>query len=132
MAYFRSESVSVTTAADGSATAYTTGAYSGFVHTVIYTPDGTTPYSDNVVVTVTGETSGVAIWSETLADGDVPGGVTRYPRAATHTVLGAAALYAGAGVAVLDKIALGGERIKIVLASGGVTTVGAFRFLVGD
>ncbi len=132
MAFLTSETISITTIADGSATAYSSHAVNGLVHAIVYTPDGTTPFDDNIVVTITGETSGLAIWSETLADGDITGGVTRYPRAATHTILGAAALYAGAGVAVLDKIGLATERIKVVIAAGGNVKTGAFRFLIGD
>jgi hypothetical protein len=130
VAYLSTESVTVTTIADGSATAYTAAGYNGLLHAIVYTPDGTTPYSNNVVVTITGETSGLAIWSETIAT--AASAPTRYPRAATHTVLGAAALYAAAGTAVLDKIGLAGERLKIVLASGGNAKVGSFRFLIGD
>lgn len=129
MAFAVSESISITVSAGGAATAYTTKLYSGNLLAIVYTPDGTAPYSNSFTVAVTGETSTVAIWSETVATGNAA--ATRYPRAATHTVLGAAALYAAGGVAVLDYIPLAGERIKVVIGSAGNATVGSFRFIIG-
>jgi hypothetical protein len=52
------------------------------------------------------------------------------PRQATHSTAGAAALYAAAGTAVNDKIALANDRIKIVIASGGNTKTGVFHFVI--
>lgn len=128
MAYFASESLSLTTASDGSATSYTTDSYNGELRAIVYTP-GASPWSNNVVITVTGETSGVSIWAETLATASAA--TTRYPRAATHSTVGVATLYAAGGAAVLDRIALVGERIKVVLSSGGSTKTSALRFIVG-
>lgn len=128
MGFISTEAVTVTTIADGSATAYTRN-YNGFLHAIQYTKPGTTPYSDGVVVTITAEVSGLPVWSETLTTN---ASKTRYPRAATNDVLGAAALYAAAGQPINDRIPVAGERLKIVLASGGNAKVGTFRFIFAD
>lgn len=116
--------VTVTTASDGTATAYSPY-LSGKLHSVQYVK---TDYADGVDFAITAEANGQAIWSES----DVNAAVTKAPRLATHTVAGAAALYASGGVAVLDKIALGRDRIKIVLAQGGNAKTGKFVFLIED
>jgi hypothetical protein len=128
VAYIASEVLSVTTDGSGAATATTLNTYNGLVQAIVYTIDGTSPYANGVVITVTGAKSGLTLWSETLATN---ASKTRYPRAATQATDGTAALYASAGTAVLDKIPLADEGIKVVIASGGATKVGSFRFLVG-
>lgn len=120
----RRHEVTVTTASDGSATAYSP-ALSGYLVSIQYVK---TDYADGVDFTITGEANGQAIWSES----DVNAAVTKAPRLATHTVAGAAALYAAGGVAVLDKIALSRDRVKIVLAQGGNAKVGKFVIIVDD
>jgi hypothetical protein len=117
--------VTVTTASDGTATAYTPH-ISGKVHSIQYIKDGTTPYTNGVDFTLTTEATGESLWAEN----DVNATAVRYPRAATHSQVGVAALYAAAGTGVFDKVALANDRIKIVLASGGATKVGAFHFLI--
>ncbi len=114
----------VVTASDGSATEFTPF-LSGYLVSVQYVK---TDYADGVDFTITAEANGQAIWSES----DVNAAVTKAPRLAVHTVAGAAALYASGGVAVLDKVALGRDRIKIVLAQGGNVKTGKFVFLVDD
>lgn len=120
----RRHEVTVVTASDGSATAYSP-VISGKLLSVQYVK---TDYADGVDFTITAEANGQAIWSES----DVNAAVTKAPRLAVHTVAGAAALYASGGVAVLDKIALGRDRIKIVLAQGGNAKTGKFVFLMED
>jgi hypothetical protein len=105
--------VTVTTAADGSATAYSPR-LSGLLHQISYVKDGgANPFADGVDFTITDEATG-----------------TRAPRQATHTQAGVAATLDGT-VAALDKVALANSRIKIILAQGGNAKVGAFHFLVG-
>jgi hypothetical protein len=43
-----------------------------------------------------------------------------------------AAVYAAAGTAVNDRIALGRDRVKIVLAQGGSAKAGVFNILIDD
>ncbi len=85
-----------------------------------------TDFADGVDFVCTNETSGETLWSED----SVNASATRHPRAATHSTLGAAALYASGGVAVLDRIALGGDRVKIVVDGGGVSTTGTLHVTV--
>ena len=41
-----------------------------------------------------------------------------------------AALYASGGVAVLDRIAIGGDRLKIVVDGGGVSKTGTLHVTI--
>jgi len=118
----RSLVVPVTSAADGTATAYSE-AVSGYIEAIVYTK---TDYTDGVDFTITAETSAIGIWTES----NVNASTVRHPRAATHHQDGTAALHAAAGTAVNDKIPLVNERVKIVLASGGATKAGSFRVIV--
>lgn len=58
--------------------------------------------------------------------------IVRAPRQPTHSTAGVAALYTAGGTAVGDRIALGRDRIKIVVGSGGNTKTGKFIALVDD
>lgn len=116
--------VTIVTASDGSATVGYTDIADGFVHAITYVK---TDYADGVDVTITAEASGLPIVTLT----DMNAATTVYPRAATVTAAGAAALYAAAGVAVLDRIPVAGERVKISVASGGNSHTGVFHVYVG-
>lgn len=116
--------ITVTTAADGSATAYSPY-LSGYINAIEYVK---TDYADGVDFTITGEATGQTIWTES----NVNAAKVCLPRAATHTTAGVAALYAAGGTAVLDRIALGRDRVKIVLAQGGATKTGVFHIVVDD
>jgi hypothetical protein len=118
----RAYRVTVVTDSSGDATEYT-DPIDGVLHSVRYTK---TDYAAGVDFVITGETSGQGVWSED----DVNASAQRAPRMATHHVDGTAALYAAAGEAVNAPIALAGERIKIVVASGGDTKTGLFTFIV--
>jgi hypothetical protein len=117
--------VTVTTASDGSATAYSPR-IAGKIHQIEYVKPGTASYTDGVDFTITGEATGVNLWTEA----NVNASAVRAPRQPTHSQVGAALLYASGGTAVTDKVALASDRVKIVLASGGDTKVGAFHILV--
>jgi hypothetical protein len=114
--------VTVTTAADGSATAYTPR-LSGELHAIEYVK---TDFANGVDFTITSEATGQQLWAEN----DVNASAVRYPRAATHSTAGVASLYAAAGTAVQARPALGNDRVKIVIAAGGATKVGTFHVLV--
>lgn len=116
--------VTVVTAADGTATAYSPY-LSGYIEEIHYIK---TDYADGVDFTITAEATGETIWTQS----DVNAAVVKAPRQATHSTVGVAALYASGGVAVNDRIALGRDRIKIVLAQGGNAKTGKFIFLVAD
>lgn len=114
--------VPVTTAADGSATAYSPR-IAGNIQQIEYVK---TDFANGVDFTITGEATGVGLWTES----DVNASAIRAPRQPTHSQVGAALLYAAAGAAVGDKIALASDRVKIVIAQGGNVKTGAFHILV--
>ncbi|RWC28816.1 hypothetical protein [Mesorhizobium sp.] len=117
--------VDVVTAADGSATFYSPKT-SGKVHSVHYLKDGVTAFTDGVDFTITTEATAEGIWTES----NVNVSTSRYPRAPTSSQAGVASLYAAAGTAIQDKVALGNDRIKVVIAQGGNAKKGEFIFLV--
>ena len=121
MSFVQRLEVDVVTAADGSATAFS-APVTGQISTIRYVKDGSNPFSNGVGITVTAETTGEQIWAES----NVNASATRAPRQATHGTDGSASLYAAAGTAVQDKIAVANDRIKIVIAGGGNAKNGAF------
>lgn len=122
MSYAQRLTVTVTTAADGTATAYS-DPVTGLLSQIRYAK---TDFANGVDFTITLETTGETLWAEN----DVNSSATRAPRQATHGTDGSASLYAAAGVAVQDKIAIASDRIKIVIASGGNTKSGTFFILL--
>jgi len=117
--------LTVTTASDGTVTAYSPRV-AGKVHSLHYVKDATNAYADGVDFTITAEATGETVWTES----NVNASAVRYPRAATHSTVGVASLYAAGGTAVQDKVALASDRIKIAIAQGGSAKVGAFHILV--
>ena len=79
-------SVAVTTAADGSATAYSPY-LSGYIAAIHYQK---TDYTDGVDFTITLEATGESLWTEA----NVNAAASRYPRSPTHTGAGVASLAA--------------------------------------
>jgi hypothetical protein len=116
--------VTAVTASDGSKTAYSPY-LSGYIHAIEYVK---TDYADGVDFTITAEATGETIWAES----NVNAAKVCLPRAATHSTAGVAALYAAGGTAINDRIALGADRVKIVIASGGDTKTGEFIIIVDD
>lgn len=123
MSYARRLTVSVVTAADGSATAFSDPIDYGLLSQIRYVK---TDFADGSTITMTSEATGESLWVET----SVNASATRAPRQATHSTAGVAALYAAAGTAVTDKIAIVTDRIKIVIASGGNVKSATFIFLL--
>lgn len=113
--------VEITTAADGSAIAYSSR-ISGQVHSIRYEK---VDFADGVDFTVTAEKTGDAIWAQS----NVNAAATIAPRQATHTTAGVAATLDGT-VAALDRVALANDRIKVVVAQGGATKTGNLHFLI--
>lgn len=121
MGFAQRVAVTVTTAADGSATAYS-DTVTGQISTIRYVK---TDFAAGVDFTITSEATGETIWTEA----DVNASATRAPRQATHSTTGVAALYA-ATFAVNDKIVIANDRVKIVIANGGDAKVGTFYVIV--
>lgn len=115
--------VAVTTAADGSATAYSP-VVSGAIETIRYVKGD---FDNGVDFDVTLEATGEVIWDQD----NVNASATVAPRQATHSTLGVAALYAAGGTAVNDRIVAVNDRVKIVIASGGNVKSGTFHIVVG-
>ena len=122
MAYIQKYSVSVTTAADGSATAYSAVIPHGLIEHIRYIK---TDFADGSTITFTVDGTGEAVWAES----SVNASATRAPRQATHGATGTALVYASTD-AVADKIAVSADRIKIVVASGGNAKTGTFHIYV--
>lgn len=120
----RKFTVPVTTNGSGAATAYSPY-LSGYISSVQYVK---TDFADGVDFTITAEATGENIWTDT----NVNAAEVVRPRAPTHSTAGVAALYAAGGTAVNDRIALGRDRVKIVIASGGDTKTGTFVITVED
>lgn len=100
----------------------------GYIESIQYVKDGTTPYTDGVDVTFSSEATGEVILTAT----NLNASAFLRPSAATHSTAGVAALYAAAGVAVNDRIAVGRDRVKIVLAQAGANKTGTFYITVTD
>lgn len=122
MSYAERHVVSVTTAADGSATAYSP-TITGKVSQIRYVK---TDFAAGVDFTITAEATGETIW----AQNDVNASATVAPRQPTHSTAGVAELFASGGTAVSDKIALANDRIKIVIANGGNVKTGTFHLVI--
>lgn len=122
MSYAERHTVTVTTAADGSATAYSP-VITGKLSQIHYVK---TDFAVGVDFTITSEATGETLWTEANVDAST----TRAPRQATHGTDGVAALYAAAGTAVNDKIALAKDRVKIVIANGGNAATGTFHIVM--
>jgi hypothetical protein len=114
MSYVQRQTIAVVTAADGSATAYS-APVTGKISTVRYVKSGSGGFDDGSTITLTTEATGETIWTEA----NVNASATRAPRQPTHSSAGAAALYAAAGAAVNEQIAIVSDRIKIVISAGG-------------
>lgn len=114
--------VPVTTAADGSATAYSP-VVSGRIETIRYAK---TDFDNGVDFTITAEATGETIWSQL----NVNASATVAPRQPTHDTAGVASLYAAAGQAVNDGIVLANDRVKIVIAQGGNVKSGTFHIVM--
>jgi hypothetical protein len=120
----RKFTVPVVSSSGGTATAYSPF-FSGYIESIQYVK---TDYADGVDFTITADVTGETLWTESNVDV----AALKRPRAATHTTAGVAALYAGSGTAVLNRIALGRDRVKIVLAQAGDTKSGTFVITVDD
>lgn len=114
--------VTATTAADGTATVFSPRV-SGKLHSIQYVKSD---FPNGVGFAITAEATGENLWTEAAVNASA----VRYPRAATHSQAGAAALYASAGTAVADKIGIGNDRVKIAITAGGNAKSGTFHILI--
>ena len=115
--------VPITVDASGDAIAYTPPA-TGQVLQVHYVK---TDFADTVDFTITGEATGQAI----LAQSNVTASFVKAPRQPVYDQSGAAMLHASGGTALAAPIVVAKERIKIVVAQGGVLKSGTVHIVVG-
>lgn len=117
----------LTVNSSGAATVYSPYILAGRVLQIAYVPDGSTPLDTNADLTLTGESSGTAI--ATLSNIGTSA-FTKCPRQPTHGITGTALVYAGTdGVNV--PVCIAGERIKVVVAQGGVSKIGTLHLFIG-
>lgn len=126
MSYARRLTVTVTTDGSGDVTAYSDPIEHGQLSQIRYVKPGAGGFDNGSTFAITCEATGETLWGET----GVNASATRAPRQATHSTAGVAALYAGSGTAVNDKIAIAKDRIKVVISSGGAAKSGTFHFLL--
>lgn len=124
MAYAETHSVTIVTAADGTATGYTP-VVTGKIINIIYTKASSGNYDDGVDIAIIAEGSGIGLWTEA----NVNASKTVSPRQPTHTQVGVA--NSTAGDVLLGDIYLTNERVKITIAEGGDTKTGTFKVIVG-
>lgn len=120
-------SVSVTTAADGSATAYSP-TITGAISSISYVKAASNSFDDGVDFTITAEQTGQGFWTQA----DVNASTTRAPRQPTHEQDGTDRYYQGNQPehTVGDYICLAEDRVKIVIAQGGNAKNGTFIITV--
>jgi hypothetical protein len=122
--------MTVTTAADGTAVALSPQRISGEIHQIEYVKDtastGANAYAAGVDFTVTGNKTGVNLWTQS----DVNASAVVAPRQPTHSQAGVASLFASGGTAVQARVALANDQVKIAIAQGGNAKVGTFHILV--
>jgi len=119
--YTERHEVLVTTASDGSATAYTP-VLSGKIYGIHYVKN---TFTNGVDFTITLEKTGETLWTQN----DVNASVSKYPAAQVNKTDGVAAV--SGTDPVLDRIIAARDRVKIQVASGGSVTNGTFHILVG-
>lgn len=119
--------LTLTVDASGNATVYSPQPVNGRVLQLRYLPDGSNPLDTGADLTITGEDTGLAI--ATLSNIGTAA-FTKVPRQATHGVTGTALVYAGTD-AVAEPPYVGGERIKVVVAQGGVSKTGTLYVFIG-
>lgn len=120
--YATRQTISLTTAADGSATGYSVP-ITGRISDIIYTKND---FADGVDFVITLENTGQAV----LSKENVNASVSFAPRQGVHSVLGVAAVYAAAGEPVLDYIIAADDRVKVVVAAGGNAKTGTITVIV--
>ena len=120
MAYFKRETVTIVSAADGSGTGYTAAMVSGYVQAVVYDK---TDYADTVDIAITGETNGETVLA--LANQTTSG------RWRPQNIKHDSADGTTEGTSKSLKPCIVNERVKIVIAQAGDTKTGAFTIIWG-
>lgn len=110
--------IAVTTAADGSATAYSPAGLVGRIHAIVYEK---VDFADGVDFTITLEATGESLWTDT----NVNASETVYPVQKAN--LGGT----GAASTILEvPVIAANDRVKIQIAQGGNVKSGVFQVIV--
>lgn len=109
--------VSVTTAADGTATAYTDDPLNGPILKIMYAK---TDFADTADISITTEATVQNLWVES----NVTASKNVCPRDKLNDLI-------GGDVAFYDPVVAVNERVKIAIAQGGATKTGIFTILGG-
>lgn len=120
--FIKRETVTITTAANGSGTGYS-AVVNGRILSIQYVKDD---FADGVDFAVTAETTGRSLWSQE----NVNASAEILPRKQVSETDGTALTYDGT-YKVCEPIALADERVKIVIASGGNAKSGTFYITIG-
>ncbi len=112
--------LAVTTAADGSAVAYTP-VVTGAILSITYTKPGAGGFTDGVDFDVTLEATGEVLWDQD----NVNASKTLRPVVAADLPTGAASILTE------RPIVAARDRVKVSIANGGDAKVGTFDVLVG-
>lgn len=118
--YVQQYVVLITTDADGNGVGYTP-VVNGRVLTISYVKATSGSFADSVDFNIETENSKVTIWDED----NITASKAVYPRAATHSTVGAAS------ATDVDHIPVANERIKISVEGGGDSKTGTFYVMVG-
>ena len=120
MPHYERESVSITTGSSSAAGSGTTSPANGHLVAIIYVEDGTAPLETATIV-ITGNTTGIVLWSKTGVDANV----NVYPLAA--------AVLASTGAAITNSgvpVPLANEAIAIAVSVAGNSKTGVFTFII--
>lgn len=123
--YAERHTISLTTNASGAATGYSP-VVTGRVVALHYVKAGSGPFSDGVDFDVTVEATGEVL----LDKDDVNASASFYPRKQVQTTAGADATLDGTR-AMLEPVVVAGDRIKVVVGSGGDTKSGSVIVVIG-
>lgn len=123
--YVERHTVIPVTDAAGAATSYTP-VVTGRLISIQYVKAGSANYTDGVDFTITAETTGQTLWTDT----NINASEIVAPRQPTHAGDGSASLYAATGEPTEDHIYLANERVKVVIAAGGDTKTGTFYITI--
>ncbi len=114
------EALTVTTSTGGAATAYTSQ-IRGLLDYIVYVKDD---FANGVDFTITTEDTGLDLWDED----NVNSSKVHPARQASVLPDGTALTFNGSQV-VADRIAIAGERVKVVIDNGGSEKSGTFYFV---
>lgn len=115
--YVERHTVAITTAADGSATAYTP-VVTGRVAAIHYVK---TDFTDGVDFTITAEATAESLWTDTNINASE---IVNPVRAGNLAGTGAASVFTEVPIFIAN------DRVKIVIASGGNAKVGTFYVVI--